>query len=428
MIHRKPVAVLLAAFISLLNFAPAFSCSSYKVTVAGKTMVGSNYDAWFTGPRIWFETKGYGAQFSGGRPDGKFGYAPQTGMNEFGLAFVSLATATPANGTAPVGKKQITSRTLYLKDILHTCKTVGEVKAYVEQYDHSLLSGDVFLYVDSSGRYLVVEPYTTTPGNDAKYVLANFCPSVVTDFGAITQPRYINGAAFLKDKIDTSLAFCRALSDTMHVCRSKHGDGTLLTSILDLNNGITNLYFYHNYERRVTFNLATELARGDHFLEIPSLFPPNEEFQELVDFKTPHNTSMLNSFLWICVGLFIVSALFYGISYFNKRAVTKFAYVKLLLVPLSLLMAFYMLVLLRTENIYYFPAPYIDSSFAIISMTSYIPFLILLLMIPLLVLNLKLFRQPLWGLPVKWVFTLNNTFYLGLVMLFTYWGFYSLLS
>ena len=101
------------------------------------------------------------------------------------------------------------------------------------------------------------------------------------DSGLISrQQQYVNGTAFLKNKIDSSVAFCTALSDTMHVCRKKHGDGTLLTSISDLNDGFTYLYFYHDYSHRVKINLKEELAKGNHSVEITSLFPPNEEFKK----------------------------------------------------------------------------------------------------------------------------------------------------
>src|SRR3954465_10805249 len=156
MVIHKPITVFLVAFVLLFNSRFANSCSSYKVSVGGKTMVGSNYDTWLETPRIWFETTGYGTEFTGARPDGAFSFAPQTAMNEFGLAFITLATATPNNGAPSPNKKQIASRTNYLKDILHTCKTVDEVKAYVDQYDHSSLSQDVFLYVDKTGKYLIV--------------------------------------------------------------------------------------------------------------------------------------------------------------------------------------------------------------------------------------------------------------------------------
>ncbi|CAN5423276.1 hypothetical protein BH11BAC1_BH11BAC1_22980 [soil metagenome] len=426
MASQKFSCTVLLLFILLFSFLNAQSCSSYKVSVGGKTMVGSNYDTWLTTPRIWFETDGYGSSFTGARPDGANGFAPQTGMNEYGLAFVTLATATPENGKVPPGKKQIASRTVYLKDILHNCKTVDEVKLYVDQYDHSSLSQDVFLYVDRSGKYIVVEPYKIIEGNDPKYVLANFCPSTITDFSTIKQARYVNGSAFVKNKIDTSLAFCNALSDTMHVCRAKHGDGTLLTSILDLENGIAYLYFYHDYKQQVQFILADELAKGNHFIEIPALFPPNKEFKELKNFQTPMNSAVIDRFLIFCVMLFSISFFYFLVNYFRKRKTTKYRWLKLMLAPLSLVMLLYIFMLVREENIFYFPAPYSDGNFSLVSIASYIPFLLLILLIPLFISNKNIFREPTWGTFAKWIFTLNNITYVTLVVLFSYWGFYNI--
>lgn len=428
MTANKAIVTFIIAVIQLLSAQLSHSCSAYKITASGKTMVGSNYDTWLLTPRIWFETNGYGTAFTGSRVNGEFGFAPQTAMNEFGLAFVTLATATPTNGTSSPGKKQISSRTNYLKDILHTCKTVDDVKAYIEQYDHSSLCNDVFLYVDKTGKYLVVEPYLMTLGNDPNYVLANFCPSTITDFSTIKQVRYINGTQFLKNKIDTSLAFCTALSDTMHVCRKKLGDGTLLTSILDLKEGITYLYFYHDYMHLVKFNLREELAKGNHFIEIVSLFPANEEFKKLNDFKTPANSIFLNLLMEFYAALFFISAFFFLISYFIKRNTTKYLYLKLLLVPLNLVMLAYVFVLVRIENIYYFPAPYTDGSFSIVSVASYIPFLVLVLFIPLLIMNRKVFTDSGWSFFPKWLFTLNNVAYLTMLILFVYWGLFNIFN
>jgi hypothetical protein len=416
--------VIILTFLLLFLSKTGVSCSSYKVSSNGKTMVGSNYDNWLTTPRIWFETNGYGASFSGARFDGEHGFAPQTGLNEFGLAFITLATAAPENGAPSPNKKQISSRTVYLKDILHTCKTVEEVKKYIEQYDHSSLLQDVFLYVDKSGNYLVVEPYTLTLGNDAKYVLANFCPSTIEDFSKIKQAKYIKGIAFLKNKIDSSLAFCTALSDTMHVCRERIGDGTLLTSILDLNQGVIHLFFYHDYKNRVQFNLKEELLKGDHFFEVPPLFPENSEFIKLKEFKTPQNSHALQWFLIFCIALFAFNAFFFLISYFAKRQ-AKYRYIKLVLFTLSIPLILYSCALARIENIFYFPAPYKDPGFAVLNTISYIPYLLLLLIIPSIIINKNIFKELAWGKFSRWLFTLNTFTYTTLIILFFYWGFYN---
>jgi hypothetical protein len=424
----KLIIALLPFFAFCCGVENLSACSTYKVTVGDKTMVGSNYDTWLETPRIWFETNGYGTAFTGARADGEFGFAPQTGMNEFGLAFVTLATATPEKKRDLSDKKRITSRTNYLKDILHTCKTVDEVKTFIEQYDHSTLSNDVFFYVDKTGKYLVVEPYELTLGNDPKYVLANFCPSTITDFESIKQVRYRNGSAFLENKIDTSLAFCTALSDTMHVCRTKHGDGTLLTSILDLSAGVTYLNFYHDYTKQVKFDLREELAKGDHFLEIPALFPANAEFQKLKEYKTPLNSDGINLFLQLCLLLFVFSALLFSVSYLLNKKKTPYSGFKLLLIALSIAMAYYIFLLATEMNIYYFPAPYSDGTLSLVSVASYIPFLLLVLIIPILNINRKILKNSTWTFFPKWIFTLNSITYLVLIVLFTYWGLYSVLA
>ena len=428
MSKNSQLKALASILIMLLNFEYTHACSTYKITTGTKTMVGSNYDTWLSTPRIWFETNGYGTEFTGARADGASGFAPQTGMNEFGLAFVTLATATPDNGIPPAGKKQIASRTNYLKDILHTCKTVDEVKSYIDQYDHSTLSHDVFLYIDKTGKYLIVEPYTVTIGSDPKYVLANFCPSTISDFSTIKQARYVNGTHFLQNKIDSSVAFCMALSDTMHVCRNKIGDGTLLTSILDLNEGFIYLYFYHDFKHHVKFNLKDELAKGNHQLEIAPLFPANEEFKKLIDFQTPANNLTMNRFMAFCAGLFFISAFIFLISYFIKRNTSKYAFLKLLLFMLNATMLFYVFMLIRVENIYYFPAPYTDGSFSLVSMASYIPFLVLLIIVPLIIMNRKVFTGSAWGFFPKLFFTLNNFTYLTLLILFAYWGLFDVFN
>ncbi|MBK7184131.1 MAG: hypothetical protein IPH89_15120 [Bacteroidetes bacterium] len=206
--------------ISLLAFGNVFACSGYKITIGNKTLLGSNEDAWRITPRIWFESgtgKGlYGAAFTGSRYDGENGYAPQAGMNEMGLAFERLASYHPKS--APFTNRiAITNPTRFLKDILHTCKTIEEVKAYVGKYDHSCFIEDVFIYVDKSGKYLVVEPYSMTIGNEPTYVISNFCPSITSAPVANQLERYRNGVDYLKHKIDTTLEFCTNLSDTMRL-------------------------------------------------------------------------------------------------------------------------------------------------------------------------------------------------------------------
>ncbi len=423
----------LLSLLLLFSANQAWSCSMYKITVGDKTMVGCNEDAWRTSPRIWFEigdgTTSYGAAFTGSRYDGSNGFAPQSGMNEFGLCFSRLAASPPKeNPTSSVIKKTINNPTQYLKDILHNCKTVAEVQSYIEAYDYSFFNEDVFIYIDQSGDYLVVEPYCLTLGHEPTYVLSNFCPSCTPQAKALKLDRYLKGVTFLQNKQDSSLSFCTALSDTMHVCRARNGDGTLLTSIWDLKNGIVTLYFYHNYKNYIQFNIKDEIAKGNHQLEIPALFPPNKEFERLATYSIPQNNRNMMLFLIFCAGLFAVSAFYFIFSFFESRRTSKYPYVKLLLVPLNLMLLYYMYVLARNINLFYFDAPYQDVEFSLLNLAAYLPFLLILLIIPLWLFNIKILKEKSWMLFPRLLFTFNNAVYIVLICLFAYWGFYSVVG
>jgi len=416
---------------TIITFAviqDGIACSGYKITIGNRTIFGSNHDAWFTTPHIWFETAAidkYGAAFTGARFDGENGYAPQSGMNEMGLVFERLVAYHPKQATF-ANRKPISNPTKYLKDILHNCKTVEEVQEYIGKYDHSYFIEDVFIYVDKSGKYLIVEPYKLTIGNDPTYVIANFCPSITPEQNAKKLDRYRNGVAFIKSGFDTTLKFCTDLLDTMHVCRNKIGDGTLISSIWDLNNGTVNLYFYHDFKTTVQFNLSEELKKGDHIIAVETLFPYNPEFEKLRLFKTPKDSILIGVFIVASAAFFLLTSIFFLFQYFRKKQNKRYSYIQLLLFPIGLFLFYYMIVLSGSVKVFYFPAPYKDPTNVFVSLTSYIPFLLLLLILPFSVINYRLLKNNSWSYLGLGLFTINNLIYIILIGLFSYWKFYDI--
>ena len=405
----------------------------YKVTVDGKTMVGCNEDAWRTTSRIWFENaenkKEYGAGFTGSRKVTSIQFAPQSGMNETGLVFSRLASYFPKRDKQSISKKEITNEVEYLTGILHKCATIEDVKRYIEQYDHSFFINDVFLYIDGSGKYLIVEPYNLIEGDDPYYVLSNFCPSITNDDKARKLKRYRNGEDFLSThKIDASLSYCTSLSDTMHVRRNRNGDGTLLTSIWDTKNGRVSIYFYHNYDSTVQFNLAEELAKGDHILNIDSLFPINPEFERLSSYKTPFNTPELRILLVLIGGVLTSFSLLFLIIYLRKRNTDRFYKIIIFFSGLNLLLTAYLFVLATNINIYYFDAPYKHYSSNLISISSYIPFLLLLSIIPNMVFSIRFIKNKKRKSWVKSLLIVNNLIYIASILGFGYWGLFNILN
>jgi hypothetical protein len=401
-----------------------FACSMYKVTFGGKTMVGCNEDAWRSTSRIWFETADsvykYGAAFTGSRLDGANGCAPQSGMNEYGLAYSRLATATPTTGIKQFSaRKKITNPTLYLKQILHNCKNIEEVKTYISSYDQSYFLEDVFIYIEKSGKYLIVEPYTFIEGNDAKYVLSNFCPSIAKPAYTSKLQRYNNGTTFLQNKLDSTLEFCTALSDTMHVCRNKIGDGTLLTSIWDTKNGRVNLFFYHNYKTSISFDISQELSKGNHCIKIPELFPENKEFKTLASYKIPMNNIWMMATILGIAFFFFCSTIYFSVSALQNKS--SFMNQKLLLIFLGPLLIYYIYILATNLNLFYFDAPYKDYKFTILNIMAYVPFLLLALIIPICIANKKIIQDKNWNFLSKCIFTGNTFTYIILLALFGYW-------
>lgn len=430
MIKIANIKSVLLGLLLLVPIATGFACSMYKITADGKTMVGCNEDAWRTTPHIWFETAKkfgqYGAAFTGSRWDGDNGYAPQSGMNEMGLVYSRLASANPGYREV-LGKKTITNPTQYLKDILHSCKNVDEVKAYIEKYDHSFFIQDVMIYIEKSGRYLIVEPYTMTIGNQANYVLSNFCPSVTSKAEALRLDRYRKGVEFIDGKSNASLEFCTQMSEKMHVCRDKIGDGTLLTSIWNAHNGIVNLYFYHRYDRTISYNLKAELAKGDHLIALEPLFPANAEFEQLRNFKTPLNSEIMRIILFGFGVLFFLSAWFFLIAYWRNRAKIRYGYTLIAMFALGLCLFYYMYVLFLNPSVFYFPAPYEDPHNLSISLVSYLPYLLLLLIVPMILIGIKVIREKAWGKSLSGLFVLNNLIIFALLILFGYWGFFNII-
>lgn len=394
----------------------------YKLTLHGKTFVGCNEDAWRTTPRIWFETKkgtlAFGAAFSGSRYDGANGFAPQSGMNEAGLSFSRLVSYTPAR-KLDVRLKPILNQTNFLKHILHSCRTVEEVELLVRQFDRSTFLEDVLIYIDKSGKYLIVEPYSTQFGNENSYVLSNFCPSITSNKEALKLNRYRKGVERLNSKQDTTLVFLRSLADSMHVCRPKIGDGTLLTSIWNLKDGKICLYFYHDYRKNKSFDLRDELQKGDHLLSIDNLFPINQEFKKLGSYNTTKNTLWIMWTMMIFSFILFCSALYFLISFLFKKDERN--YLKLLLSFFGISLSYYLFVLCTHQSIFYFQAPYEDRFSAIVSLSAFVPNILGLLILPFIYWNLIVFKTKSWTFIPRNLFLLNNVIYVILLCFFGYW-------
>ncbi len=407
-----------------LPYLNSIACSICKVTINGITYLGNNEDSWRLGSRIWFENGlrgNYGTIYVG-YGDG----LPQGGMNEAGLAFDGLTVYQKTIKINP-HKPTITNASAFIKEIMQTCKSVEEVKKYATQYNRQILNSSVLMFADKFGNYLVMEPDTIIIGNEDKYIIANFCPSTTTQEEKLHYARFSRGEIFLHNHDnDTNQNFCLNLVDTMHECRRKMGDGTLYSFVADLDNGKFAMFFYHDYTHKMEFNLREELARGDHMFAIPVLFPPNAEYKKLTSFQTPQNNLKMRLFLILCGGLFAFSAVYFLVSGLTNRrsALEKNNVIpntRLLMAALSFVVLYYVYVLNENQAIFYFPSPYQDWKFSILNIAAYIPFLMLCLIVPQILLTIRTFKTETWTIFSKCLLTVNTLTYLTLIVLFAYW-------
>ena len=79
-----------------------------------------------------------------------------------------------------------------------------------------------------------------------------------------------------------------------------------------------------------------------------------------------------------------------------------------------------MFVLATNIGVYYFDAPYQVSS-KIINVSSYIPFLLLLIIFPVIFYGLKIVKEREWNLISKLIFGTNTSIYIVLLIMFAYW-------
>jgi len=271
------ITILTFSMFTFIIIPNVLSCSMFKITLNGKTMVGNNEDYWNPNTRIWFEHAKigeYGAVYVG-----YDNFWPQGGMNQAGLVFDGFAEDYLAIKDT-LGKKSLSAN--FLKDIMKRCATVDDVKKYLSQYNLSGLETSMFFFVDKTGRYLVAEGDSLIIGNKEYYIVSNFYPSKVKDESEIPIAFYQKGRKFLESHRDTTINFCASVMDTMHQ-EKNWGGGTIYTTIYDLNKGTIYLYYFHDYANVVKFNLNKNLKKDDYSLVVPNLFPQNKKGQDFLN-------------------------------------------------------------------------------------------------------------------------------------------------
>lgn len=296
-VYMRPILFLPIAL--ALCGPDAAACTAFKVTHAGRTLIGNNEDAWSINAQVRFEQGrdgAYGAVYFGqfnGHP--LLHMVDQLGMNEAGLVFDGLAIQPKTVARAP-GTRALAFDAL-MPLVMRTCATVHEAATLLRTYDLSWLTRSMLFLADRTGDYLIVEADTLILGNAPAFAVGNWRMSTCSDPGAIPIPRLQAGRALLAAGLDSTVAYGIAVLERMKACRSRMGEGTLFSTLFDPANAQVHCFFYHDFRERITIDLRSELAKGDRTLPLAPLFGERPEYERLKAYATPFHHAWL--FRWM---------------------------------------------------------------------------------------------------------------------------------
>lgn len=294
--------------LTLLATVPAFPCTSFITSQAGRTFVGNNEDSWCLEGRIRFvpgEAGRLGAvYFSSWRGHPYLPWADQLGMNEAGLVFDGL-TIQPKDVAPSPGKPALEFGAL-TNQMLEQCRDVAEAVDFLRKHDLILLHKSMIFLADAQGRYAVVQNDTILLGDAPYFAVGNWRLDGVTEHDAIPIPRLQQGRELLEAGTAPTVEGAWSVLERMQSCRKFLGNGTFFSTLFEPDSGKVHVAFYHDYSHRITFDLHEELSKGPHTLDLPSLFPPNEAYQALQAYRTPFHQRWL---FWPLVALVGIAVL-----------------------------------------------------------------------------------------------------------------------
>lgn len=402
---------------TLLLTGAAWACTAFTTTQGGRTYVGNNEDARSINPQVRFEqgrNGGYGGIYFGhfnGHPIRTM--TDQLGMNEAGLVYDGLRIQYK-DVPAAAGLKRLDLLEL-MPLVMRSCATVQEAAAFLRAYDLSVAPHALIFLADKHGGYLLVENDTIIEGHDPWYAVGNWRMGSCSNPDSIPIPRLQAGRALLSTGQGGSLEEARAALERMTVCRKKMGEGTLFSTLFDPGAGEAHLYFYHDLNEGVTFNLQAELAKGDRTVEMASLFGPRPEFERLKAYITPFHQRWL---FWGMLGWAVVAGIIglcclvtLCIALFKRKPGWGRTTAVMLLVGVGCLGTIGLLgVLLMQEGVYYFGLADLHP------LLIWLPHVLLVLMIAAAAVQRK--RKRRTAFPV----IAGATFVLPLFLMLGYWG------
>lgn len=246
-----------------------WACTIFTASNGQTVLVGNNEDSSPTlKTYLWYHpAQGHRHGFVSWGSDAKF---PEGGMNEKGL-FWDAAALMQAIPTVRDARKP-DFKGYFVDKALSECASVAQVIQLVQHYNLVWQERAQVLVADASGDYALIHAnYIIRKSDHHKPYVAvtNFCLQQYQP-GQSACYRY-NAADSLLKQHPVSVSLFRTI--LAKAAQQAPDNATIYSQVADLKAGTFVLYQRHNFDQAVTINLARELKKGPHQIEIKSLFP-----------------------------------------------------------------------------------------------------------------------------------------------------------
>jgi hypothetical protein len=251
----------------------AYACTAFMMTDGEVVLVGNNEDYKVPYTRVWFIPADNG---SFGRV--YFGYdnwSPQGGMNDQGLFFDYFSVPKlkiKKSSDKPQFPGPVTDTTMA------KCATVKDVLELYSKYYFKWNPKIQMFVADKNGDSAIIEGDNVVRNYDSYQVVTNFRLSKIPedqkpcDWPAWSCSRYKKAERMILDSDLPTVAHFRAILQATHRSSYNIFGTTQYSNIYNLSNGLIYVYFLHDFDSEIIFNLSEELRKGHHYYDLPSLF------------------------------------------------------------------------------------------------------------------------------------------------------------
>jgi len=269
----KVLILLQILIISIFSHLPVYACTAFMMVDGDRVLVGNNEDYKIPYTRVWFvpaENGQYGRVY--------FGYdnwSPQGGMNDQGLFCDGFMTKKQRIKLS-VGKPKFPGP--MIDTMMATCANVEDVLDIFSKYNLEWMEKAQIFIVDKSGASAIIEGDEVTRKNGSYQVVTNFRLSKIPEnqrpcsWPTYGCSRYKKTEKMLLEIDRPTVAQFRDILKATHRSSYNIISTTQYSNTYDLKNGLVYLYYLHDFDNEIVFNLSQELKKGRHYFDLPSLF------------------------------------------------------------------------------------------------------------------------------------------------------------